>query len=124
MIDAKSLRIGNWIESGITGGLFQCSAADILNIAQGLDEEKTSPIPLSPSVLEGLGFYRFNKPWVPADYDPEDYNRWRFTIWDDDNGDYYYNSAEFQTPLQFVHQVQNLHFALTGQELIYNPQTK
>jgi len=79
------------------------------------------PIPLTPEVLEKCGFHKQNNAWVPEGHESKGYTTWDFTIWDGGRGEYYYNSAEFPTPLQFLHQLQNLYFALTGEELTYTP---
>lgn len=79
------------------------------------------PIPLTPEILEKCGFKKLNNAWVPIDYSATDYLKWSFTIWDNKDGTYRYNSAEFIPELKYLHQLQNLYYALTGEELIYKP---
>jgi len=79
------------------------------------------PIPLTPEILEKCGFKKLNNAWVPIDYSATDYFKWSFTIWDNKDGTYRYNSAEFIPELKYLHQLQNLYYALTGEELIYKP---
>jgi hypothetical protein len=126
MISGKELRLGNSFTYGkheevetVYQITFDRREGHLVN---GIFPEKhCTGIPLSPEVISKLGFRKLNNAWVPNDYNPTDYNKWRFTIWDDDNGDYKYNSAEFDRQLTYVHEVQNIHFWLTGVELIYNP---
>jgi len=79
------------------------------------------PIPLTPEILVKCGFKKLNNAWVPIDYSATDYLKWSFTIWDNKDGTYRYNSAEFIPELKYLHQLQNLYYALTGEELIYKP---
>lgn len=79
------------------------------------------PIPLTPEILVKCGFKKLNNAWVPIDYSATDYLKWSFTIWDNKDGTYRYNSAEFIPELKSLHQLQNLYYALTGEELIYKP---
>lgn len=107
---AQDLRIGNWV---IYGG-----APKIIEMGAEIYSNKYNPIPLTPELLQKCGFKKYNNAWVPIDYNEKDYNRWRFTIWDQFDGeDLKYNSAEFQISLTSLHQLQNLYYALTGQEL-------
>ena len=51
MIDAKELRIGNWIER-LGGSQFQITPKDILRISEMPANLTPNPIPLTPEVLE------------------------------------------------------------------------
>ena len=82
---------------------------------------KLKPIKLTPEILEKCGFHKQNFAWVPEGHEDKYYMKWDFTIWDEGPGDYHYNSAEFPTPLKFLHQLQNLYFSLTDKELNYKP---
>ena len=135
MIQANELRIGNWVtynqESVDKGTEIIPIKVPCINVeaAVSLDDGFTNsyffneinPIPLTPEILVKCGFKKLNNAWVPIDYSATDYLKWSFTIWDNKDGTYRYNSAEFIPELKYLHQLQNLYYALTGEELIYKP---
>lgn len=131
MIQANELRIGNRFIRELP-----CKRGQDFDSAFVLTEELMGklfgdtteialqdlfPIPLTPEILEKCGFKKHNNAWVPLDYNEHDYNRWRFTIWNQHEDEYSYNSAEFPVHLQYLHQLMNLYYSLTGTELNYNP---
>lgn len=103
---ANELRIGNWVNV-IKIAPVQITAGHIKSIAEG--DTQYSPILLTP---EMLGQFRF------------DQTRQFFELNDlillkvEDVYYYYYNSGTgSRTQLKYLHQLQNLYFALTGEEL-------
>jgi hypothetical protein len=130
MINANEIRIGNWVEYGgetlSVGGISESVATlypkpPVVNICYVLvpaevSYDEINPIPLSPEILEKAGFKWSNS-----------INHWIIT-WGI-NGvhfikfDEYYDKFSFQLGqahykvLDYVHQLQNLYFALTGEEL-------
>jgi len=86
------------------GNGMECSCEDI------------NGIPTTPEILQKYGFEKDNTHlggWLSPEY----YST-RYRIYDDENG--YYHSSVF-TRTGFLHQLQNLIFALTRQELEYKP---
>lgn len=109
---AKQLRIGNRVKY-IGGQAIVENGEAIMDIEEGLDIAE--PIPLTEEWLVKLGFWH-------DDY----YNSAkRFVskspiILIEGNG--YYTLCHYPIcKIQYVHQLQNLYFALTGEELTYTP---
>lgn len=76
------------------------------------DIDEMKPIPLTEEWLLKFGFKKYNRVWYLKD--PElDLKIFPFSIWEDLS----YNTGELTPPLDFVHQLQNLFFALVGEEL-------
>ena len=106
----EELRIGNWCypgESEYQDDPFQIDAGDILAFRKGIHKYK--PIPLTKEWLIKFGFVLSG--------DLFHINR-LFVIWNGkgfDNTDYMHYKTE--VILKHVHQLQNLYFALTGEEL-------
>jgi len=115
MINANELRIGNWvlIESHIT----------TVNHIMG-DEDYFLPIPLTPEILEKCGFVKNKVQNDCIELGGIDFHL--ELMWGKEN---YYYPMLTQTPqgceertvflnrINSLHQLQNLYFALTGQEL-------
>ena len=116
MIDAKELRIGNWVQEP------DCEPHQ-LKITE-FDEgnywfERLLPIPLTEEWLKKLGFYSKYK---------SVHMRWNMGSLDihqkadvDDDGNsipqeqvFYF---DYQWEIKYVHQLQNLYFCLCGDEL-------
>lgn len=110
MIQAQELRIGNWYnEFSIP------KKADGMLIVKLLQIENAkkiaidvSPISLTFEILESSGFERKNHYWTFKNFDI-DLNEW-----------FGFNNMVAKAPCKFVHQLQNLYFALTGTELTIN----
>jgi hypothetical protein len=108
---ASELRIGNWGHSGITKEDFIIEAHDIVNISGGFDNGKVQPIPLTEEWLVKFGFVKNNSGFYEQKrftYHPE-YGWKILSQWIKG----WVNVAE----IKYVHQLQNLYFALTGEEL-------
>jgi len=110
-MNAKELRIGNYLYSKLTNQIFQVTAGDIANIEN--DASVVEPVPLTEFWLLKFGFEihgrRISKNW--------------FYLWYDDKKIVFaLVEMEGKTGaylvMKYVHQVQNLYFALTGEELI------
>jgi len=113
-MEANELRIGNWILNGL-GEKFQVNAQTIGHMALGEAMlGKMSPIPLDESWLIRAGFIYHN----PSDFYSKNWGRngaeivkkypdgWMFEL-----------GKGYLRHFEYVHQLQNLFFALTGTEL-------
>jgi hypothetical protein len=122
-MQASELRIGNSIEN------------EYLNVDLGMDvwivvkvdyhilydlvhgeSKKYRPMVLTEQWLLDFGFRKYNNVWVLPDFIENDFVRFHFTIYNEGKR-YTYNSAEFPVELQYVHRLQDLFYALTGEEL-------
>ncbi len=125
MIPVNELRKGNIVL--LDTGLSPCSkhviqAKDIYDIDRGLIAEQSiiiEPIPLTPEILECAGFDRVL-------IEINDWYLWSiginpvtkdflFSLKEHRNKIFFYRNAHHQ--IQYLHELQNLFFALTGQEL-------
>ena len=70
------------------------------------------PIPITEEWLLKFGFFKHNNAYV-LEKPNENIMNFKFSIW----SDFTYNSSEFPVELKYVHQLQNLYFALTGTHL-------
>ena len=110
-MEANELRIGNYV---YTGGLVvkSYSPDGLHNLMRNIEEgtDKIKPIPLNQEWLFKFGFEMY-------EFDNKA-NQFRFKerlIVYRDGFLYDYGTS---VKLQYVHQLQNLYFALTGEELI------
>lgn len=75
------------------------------------------PIPLTPEWLEIAGFENKTTSWHTSKYFVKD----RYEYWlgerEDDNA--LFRNDHYLAKCQYVHQLQNLYFALTGEELTF-----
>lgn len=133
MIQANELRIGNWIMVAGTGELHPV-LVNIDNLRQlTTGPEYANPIPLTPEILEKVWGKRKKIKGVSQirdidDPEPEgDTEYWdngKFTIVRWNKGDFILSTShgfDNRIVLTSLHQLQNLYFALTGQELEYKP---
>jgi hypothetical protein len=116
---ANELRIGNYVQSG--RGIYTIGYISTDGIEAVLSEDKTliinnsiifKPIPLTEQWLKDFGFRKVG-------YNEEENDV--FTIKDDEvwilwNG-HKFILDQYENEIKYVHQLQNLYFALTGEEL-------
>lgn len=130
MIDAKELRVNNWVER-LDGSQFQITPQDIFRISEMPTNLMPNPIPLAPEVLEAC------EQVVKADFEGEadavyylelcrdgDERLYEILIQWDKDGNIYVTWDGYTVPCEYLHTLQNLYFALTGQELVYTPKGK
>lgn len=127
---ANELRLGNYYM--FQGMRHSCSYHDIANLAKeeqrGQDSSSScyQPIPLTEEWLEKFGFEYFTKPIGQSKLIYEDYRLGNFVVIVKPK----FNEIEYapnrydidershiHPNIQYVHQLQNLYFALTGTEL-------
>jgi len=120
-MEARELRIGNYIgykEVDLNVGQeiikqYQCTINDIAEIERGNICNRYSPIPLTEEWLVRFGFevYEF-------DHKASQYRHGnRLLVIRDDNCFYDYGA---DVNVKYVHQLQNLYFSLTNEELTIN----
>jgi len=113
----EKLMTGNYVTyHGDTDMLCKLDAQDIFNIATGyMNNEKIhSLIPLTEQWLSDFGFNEGNGYPYKFHYG---YLKMR-------NGIFFYKYFDIEIELPFVHQLQNLYYALTGTELTLTPSKK
>ena len=111
MIQANELRTGNWVD------VCNCLMEQVVEIYPDSISTLTRnhivdymPIPLTPEILEGAGFKngdkRLSRQMVLA---------WSFgkEFWVENND----GDTILEIKCEYLHQLQNLYFALTGEEL-------
>lgn len=122
MIQANELRIGNFVKTP-NQDFFRIDAFEYLRddfgkVAQGKDTQyhplpwylnNIEPIPLTPEILEKCGLT--NTIYL---------NGYAYNF--DITGDVSFNHGEYEQicNVKYLHQLQNLYFALTGEELSVN----
>lgn len=113
MIKPTELRIGNWVL--INGEPKQLNRKLFKHVVlDGLGLESLKPIPLTEELLLECGFVLLDK-----DYDSQVFNIYKlsnFTYNTSQNVFWFNNTYSFRQP-KYLHQLQNLFFALTGEEL-------
>ena len=121
-MEAKDLRIGNWFKGDCTEGEFhQITANEILDFYDDPLDDYYQPIPLTEEWLLKFCFEyieHYTNYRIPTNagycnsiqlYE----NEWHYNNDSSDAGCYYVAT------IKYVHQLQNLYFALTGEELIF-----
>lgn len=114
MIQASELRIGNIIK--YYGRYTRVEPNNITELSKGAGDYK--PIPLTEEILLKCGFEKINK---HKELDSHGYlmdgMEYLHTI---DNGITFTDSVQNEIEFKYLHQLQNLYFALTNKELEVN----
>jgi hypothetical protein len=114
----NELRLGNWLQR-LDGSLFQVTPTDFTLIPDRSEYLQPKPIPLTEEILLKTGFEK-----VKNKIDIFELGRLR--IWVGGRGAFLAYLIEEDTTsahyipngdLNYLHQLQNLYFALTGEEL-------
>jgi hypothetical protein len=120
MIEIKELRIGNWLSflpfTKVNRKDTVKIDSELLTAILRNDEKFYDPIPLTPEILEKAGFKNPEKDLYLIDLNADGKH---FTLLKNLNG-FVVLSHEITYVLKSVHQLQNLIFALTGNELEIN----
>ena len=119
---ATELRIGNWVIFNPDNGEFIVSEINCFgsnNLINGLNAEDISPIPLTEEWLVKFGIPKtIDWVWLDSEYCitlefvnvcGQDTNG-RYEIW------VYFDNALLKQ-VEYVHQLQNLYYTLTGKEI-------
>ena len=122
---ANELRIGNWINSQF-GGIQEvvdvmCDGVNTLKY-EGINYEFINPIPLTEEWLLKFGFEKdFDGSFMFGIISIFKDKRLKQNVYIYTESTYKYSDGQWvvilDLKLQYVHQLQNLYFALTGEEL-------
>lgn len=130
MIDSKELRVGNWVIAPgydeIEGNFFPDPEGDFYHRIKGEDIVRAEkhigmiggfePIVLTPSLLEQCGF-KYSASFGKCRYEKDELQMdENFNPLAQEGDEHLY----FGRRLQYLHQLQNLFFDLTGKELEVN----
>jgi len=109
----NELRIGNFVYHPLTSRTYQVNENDLLAFAKNL--VTNTPIPLTEEWLLKFGFSREEK----IGGDGIEFRVYHFDVltFNTNHGWWYKVQRMNDTPLEYVHQLQNFYFALTGKEL-------
>ena len=118
-MEIRELRIGNYVFD-IDGDVLQ--VGEILDIGVKFKKtslasryEKINPIPLTEEILLKFGFEK--------QHNEDDFDYWFKKGFCDDilweHSDGFCHSLNYGGDIKYVHQLQNLYFALTGEELTF-----
>jgi hypothetical protein len=127
MIAANELRIGNWVDQlGKYYQVVSVAAEDgdeyvKCNDGDLVFSKSLTPIPLTPEILESVGFKLETKVWWK--FPDEDISGW--VLLDnspvDESFSLCYDQLVLGIPLtKYLHQLQNLFYSLTHTEIIFN----
>lgn len=114
---ASEWKIGNWWTNGENNYVMDISTMQDMIIA--LEDGFTDlyqPIPLTPEWLDRFGF---NEITSPSHY-ARRFRKNRVDIYWMPNGSFFFRYNQKEIKIEYVHQLQNLYFALTGEELEIN----
>lgn len=107
-MNASELRIGNWVKN--LGLDVKIEGYGIAFCAEG--KLVYDPIPLTPEILEKCGFGNGNSEKANVDL----WNKYWIGDFELDNNKECFD-YEGKVSIKYLHQLQNLYFALTGEEL-------
>jgi hypothetical protein len=121
MIQANELMIGNWVYQEYNGKAIQIDKGEFIDYPHYF-----KPIPLTPEILEKIGLKRDEEGWIldfdNKLYDPLGRNGTGGLSQRDTTVFAYKHTKNILTiGVRYLHQLQNLYFALTGEELNYMP---
>ncbi|MES2382337.1 MAG: hypothetical protein V4538_14925 [Bacteroidota bacterium] len=123
-LSEKDLRIGNYVLAGkMTEPIqvhtigFELREGSMINTH--IPIEHIHPIPLSPEILDKCGFTWYDNDW----YETKSKIHLSVELF---TGYIYFGKGEYlyKAEIKYLHQLQNLYFALTGTELTYNTNQK
>ena len=124
-MNAQELRIGNWVKYGEiyvsiyavseNGDIWSRGTTSPVKLS---DYNKFHPIPLTPEILEMAGFVKAHNTSYYISIKDTRYGVWFQSHTTEFQKEYAYNEFSMVcNGLEYVHQLQNLIFALTGTEL-------
>jgi hypothetical protein len=121
---AQELRIGNFIENTDSQmASYMVVNADVIKQNEHTMYASLEPIPLTEEWLFKFGFWREVKVGSEMGTDGIEFRVYHFDVltFNTNHGWWYKVQRINETPLEYVHQLQNFYFALTGKELTLKP---
>lgn len=124
MIDSKELRIGNKIRYTLHNLTVSALLRNgYVEVEEGIDGylDEYEPIEISEQILIDAGFKK--QEWtddprqVYYEYEPNDCIVFYFDTYTGEQNDCTANDSDHKGKCLYVHQLQNLYYALTGEEL-------
>jgi hypothetical protein len=109
---ANELRIGNYL---LLQGVTKPMQVFIIDTTEQSTQTKASPIPLTEDWLLKFGFKRKQI----KDLSSYTLPKLELYQYSSNNNKIFFEYADGEVELKYVHQLQNLYFALTGMELKY-----
>jgi hypothetical protein len=111
---ATELRIGNFVYDVHENKLHTITAYDILHLSEGMDSEVFKPIDITPEILLKAGF---KQTYNHHCYKLQTRGGWVYEI----TGDIFLiDDSPIEKRILYVHQLQNIYFALVCEELNIN----
>jgi len=115
MINSSELRIGNYFNEYCNFGpnrilIYEFQRVSELKVGTDISGE---PIPLTPDILKQFNFSQL------GDYPVFKLNSFRLSM-NLNDGVFIYSAESDNVIIKYVHQLQNLYFALTGEEIEFN----
>lgn len=118
-MEAKNFRIGNIVD--LWGSIAYIQRCDFSENEHGIAVDKAKPIKLTEKWLFKLGFNKdYKKGYIGVDYGNTDFVLTSPKVmgeWQDNYCWQFVCTWDKFTEIKYVHQLQNLFFALTGNEL-------
>ena len=113
MIQAQELRIGNYYKGASRGNIEIVTWQTLRDLKEG--KLNILPIPLTEEILLKFGFEKQHNEddfdyWFKKDFCDD-------ILWEHSEG--FCHNLNYGGDIKYVHQLQNLYFALTGEELIF-----
>ena len=121
MIKANELRVGNLVsfsnQNWIVANIYPHYVEGVIKFKgkSVLECKEIKPIKLTEKWLLRCGFFKYNNAYVLKE-PSSNCNIFQFSICENLT----YNTGELQPKIDYVHQLQNLYFALTGEELVFS----
>lgn len=117
MMQASEYRIGNWVSNGEVD--YQITGATILHLEIKPSDAIAKPIPITPEWLERFGLITDKTDNVITLYENDCFDL--RCSWDDELGFQIWFESDYHESavknIKYIHQLQNLYFALTGEEI-------
>jgi len=127
-MSANELKIGNLVDLGnriakvIEINHLACVVVDLEETQDTIEDyDRTKPIPLTEEWLIKFGFSREVKVGSEMGTDGVEFRVYHFDVltFNTNHGWWYKVQRINDTPLEYVHQLQNFYFAITGEELTF-----
>lgn len=115
MIKSNELRIGNLATGSESNNYFRLTSEMIRHIDKGL--AVVNPIPLTPEILEQCGFEKDIIDHPVPNHEAFGFYKFHVKIYWTKQIKVWYKGSPIDIVVKYLHQLQNLHFALTGEEL-------